>query len=246
MTRAATEELDGRGPDRACLGEQGLQDVRRGRVRSLGERAVLPVARRRSVDGSADPEVVNVPRGSRKDARDAVLAAKERRGRLGGADRLQSRADPLPPRGGDGVASRRAGDRPGARRAGRGPGTARGRGRRRSRRLLRRLLRQVPGARGFAQPGRRAALRLQLCPSRWASWPSSRPSGRRCSASCRPCCRSSREATRASSWPGAKTRARRSSGASASRPAISRVGVVNVLTGAGERDGAAPRRSTAR
>jgi acyl-CoA reductase-like NAD-dependent aldehyde dehydrogenase len=29
-----------------------------------------------SVEGSADPELVNVPRGSRKDARDAVLAAK--------------------------------------------------------------------------------------------------------------------------------------------------------------------------
>jgi acyl-CoA reductase-like NAD-dependent aldehyde dehydrogenase len=33
-------------------------------------------ARGPHLDGSADPEVVNVPRGSRKDARDAVLAAK--------------------------------------------------------------------------------------------------------------------------------------------------------------------------
>jgi hypothetical protein len=33
-------------------------------------------ARGAAVEGSADPEVVNMPRGSRKDARDAVLAAK--------------------------------------------------------------------------------------------------------------------------------------------------------------------------
>lgn len=33
-------------------------------------------ARGAAAEGSADPEIVNVPRGSRKDARDAVLAAK--------------------------------------------------------------------------------------------------------------------------------------------------------------------------
>ena len=42
-------------------------------VRSESGRTVQ--ARGESVDGSADPGVVNVPRGSRKDARDAVLAA---------------------------------------------------------------------------------------------------------------------------------------------------------------------------
>jgi acyl-CoA reductase-like NAD-dependent aldehyde dehydrogenase len=42
-------------------------------VRSESGRTVQ--ARGESVDGSADPAVVNVPRGSRKDARDAVLAA---------------------------------------------------------------------------------------------------------------------------------------------------------------------------
>ena len=49
---------------------------------------------------------VNVPRGSRKDARDAVLAAKNALARLGGADGVQPRADPLSPRRGDGVAPR--------------------------------------------------------------------------------------------------------------------------------------------
>ena len=65
-------------------------------------------ARGAAVEGSADPEVVNVPRGSRKDARDAVLAAKDAARRVGGAHGVQPRADPLPPGRGDGVAPRRA------------------------------------------------------------------------------------------------------------------------------------------
>jgi len=43
-------------------------------VRSESGRTVQ--SRGANVEGSADPGVVNVPRGSRKDARDAVLAAK--------------------------------------------------------------------------------------------------------------------------------------------------------------------------
>jgi hypothetical protein len=104
------------------------------------------------LEGSADPEVVNVPRGSRKDARDAVLAA--RNAADGWAARTAyNRGDGVAPRGAvRGARSRRRGGR---------AGRARGGDRDRSRRLLRGLLRQVPGARRVAQPGDGAALRLQ-------------------------------------------------------------------------------------
>ena len=48
----------------------------------------------------------NVPRGSRKDVRDAVKAARSRRRSVGGAHRLQPRPDPLPRGRGAGVARR--------------------------------------------------------------------------------------------------------------------------------------------
>ena len=140
----------------------------------------------------ADPETVNVPRGSRKDVRDAVLAAKNALARLGEAHRVQPRADPLSPRRGDGVAPRRA---RAVARARRPDATTRRRARStrdRSRRLLRGLRRQVLRARSRRRtrsPGRTST---SASPSRWASSASSRPIVPRCSGSCRRSCRSSR------------------------------------------------------
>ena len=121
----------------------------------------------------------NVPRGSRKDVRDAVAAARKAAARLGRADRLQPRADPLPLRRGARVAAR------GHRRAGR-------RGRRGDRRArpLRRLDRQAPARARRHQPGGRAVPVLLAAGAdrRGRAW--SRPTSRSCSASWpswRPC-----------------------------------------------------------
>ena len=51
---------------------------------------------------------VNIPRGSRKDVREAVAAARACRGAVGGADGVQPRADPVPRRRGARVAPRRS------------------------------------------------------------------------------------------------------------------------------------------
>jgi hypothetical protein len=74
ITRAA-EELDGVDPTaRVSVNKAYKMYVGGAFVRSESGRYFQ--SRGASVDGSADPGVVNVPRGSRKDARDAVLAAK--------------------------------------------------------------------------------------------------------------------------------------------------------------------------
>jgi acyl-CoA reductase-like NAD-dependent aldehyde dehydrogenase len=73
MTREA--ELDGFDPSaRVPVNKAYKMYVGGAFVRSESGRYVQ--VRGASVEGSADPELVNVPRGSRKDARDAVLAAK--------------------------------------------------------------------------------------------------------------------------------------------------------------------------
>ncbi|MGH7296928.1 MAG: aldehyde dehydrogenase family protein, partial [Polyangiaceae bacterium] len=73
MTHAA--ELDGFDPSaRVTVNKAYKMYVGGAFVRSESGRYFQ--ARGAVVDGNADPEVVNVPRGSRKDARDAVLAAR--------------------------------------------------------------------------------------------------------------------------------------------------------------------------
>ncbi|HEY8089209.1 MAG TPA: aldehyde dehydrogenase family protein, partial [Polyangiaceae bacterium] len=73
MTRDA--DLDGFDPSaRVTVNKAYKMYVGGAFVRSESGRYVQ--VRGASVEGSADPELVNVPRGSRKDARDAVLAAK--------------------------------------------------------------------------------------------------------------------------------------------------------------------------
>ena len=65
----------------------------------------------RSESGRTDPiEGVNVPRGSRKDVRDAVKVARGRRRRVGEEDGLQPRAGAVPVRGGARVALGSASD----------------------------------------------------------------------------------------------------------------------------------------
>ena len=167
--RADHEAVRRREGRRARARQQGLQDVRRRRVRALRVRAATSRCRRRPTHDDADPDTVNVPRGSRKDVRDAVLVAKNALGRLGEAHRVQPRADPLSPRRGDGVASARAHAVARARRRERGRGRGRGRRLDRSRRVLRRLRRQVSSRcsrRRIRSPGRTST---SACPSRWAS-----------------------------------------------------------------------------
>jgi hypothetical protein len=73
MTRA--EDLDGFDPAaRVPVAKAYKMFVGGGFVRSESGRYFQ--VRGAGVEGGADPEVVNVPRGSRKDARDAVLAAR--------------------------------------------------------------------------------------------------------------------------------------------------------------------------
>ena len=61
-----------------------------------------------AIDDHAGNHVANAPRGTRKDVRDAVRAARGALRRLAGPHRLQPRPDPLPVRRGAGVARRRA------------------------------------------------------------------------------------------------------------------------------------------
>ena len=94
----------------------------------------------------------NVARASRKDARDAVKAARGAQVGLGRRDRLQPRPGALPPRGDDGD-SRRRPRRGLLRQEG-------GRGRRRSRRLVRGLGGQAGAGARLLEPRRRALLQL--------------------------------------------------------------------------------------
>ena len=103
-TRASVAPLDGSTRERARHGEQGVQDVRRRRVRALRVGAVFP--------GEGARPIVE-RRGPRRRQHAARLAQgrarrrprrEERARRLGGAHGVQPRADPLSPRRGDGVA----------------------------------------------------------------------------------------------------------------------------------------------
>ena len=88
--------------ERAPAGRQDLQALRRRRVRA--QRVRPP----RRVDDHAGNHVANAPRGTRKDVRDAVRAARGALPGWAGQHRLQPRPDPLPARRGAGVAHRRA------------------------------------------------------------------------------------------------------------------------------------------
>ena len=157
-----------------AAGRQDLQALRRRRVRA---QRVRPPRRGRRRAGD---HVANVPRGSRKDVRDAVKAARGALGRLGGPHRLQPRPDPLPVRRGAGVARRRA--RRCAPDRGRSAAPAARSRRRSTRRPLRGLDRQAARRarrRSTRSPRRTFASR---CPSRPASSASWRPTSPTCSA----------------------------------------------------------------
>ena len=179
----------------------------------------------------ADPDTVNVPRGSRKDVRDAVLAREERVGRLGEAHRVQPRADPLSPRRGDGVASARA-------RRSRSCAAARARRRPRPRSTPRSIAScSTPASptsssrcsrRRTPSPGRTST---SACPSRWARSASSRRIAPRSSGSSRRSCRSSRAATRSSRSRASAIRARAIVWSECIATSDMPGGVINILTG---------------
>ena len=183
-----------------------------------------PPASRRGATTRPPQFLANAAQGSRKDARDAVVAARKAQPRLGRRDGIQPRPGALPRRRGDGVAPAPARRRTSAtaRASPRAQADTARLGGRRPLGLVRRLVRQVHAGARRAQPRRRARTSTSRRPSRPVSWPSSRRRRRACSGSCRCSRRSSSRATPPSSSRARSGRCRPSPSPSASPPPTSR------------------------
>ena len=143
--------------DRACRGAQDLQALHRRGLPALG---VGPVATRcHGADGAL---LAHAAQASRKDVRDAVVAARKAVRRAGSGATAYNRGPGALPRGRDARGPARAVRRRGRGSRGPRPPAAPRAGRRGDRPLglVRRLGRQVRAGRRRDQPGRRAVLQL--------------------------------------------------------------------------------------